>query len=203
MRPWDAPALLRPPFDPAMFTPTKWDSAADKAVFANALARFIASDFKLALFTEKLYARLHNCFGHIAHYNKAGFIAEFFETTPGKIDFLEQTVRHPCYGDPAFTYSDAETLFVLRLQDSGILPFYRALLAAEIEAQERRLLAALSAKHDAASAPSAPSAPTASVASVPATPRHMPRGFLTPPPAPSAAPGRRATPADVRQPSLL
>ncbi len=195
MRPWDAPALLRPPFDPAMFTPTQWSSAAEKALFANNFSRFIASDFKLSLFTEKLYARLSNCFGHIANYNRIGFIAEFFETISGKIEFLEQTIRHPCYGDPAFTYSDVETAVILRLRACGILAFYRALQAAETEAQERRLLAALRAKYEAA--------PATADHIIPPTPPAMPRGLLTPPLASSAAPSRRATPVDARQSSLL
>jgi hypothetical protein len=195
MRPWDAPALLRPPFDPAMFTPTKWGSAADKALFANKLARFIASDFPPSLFTHKFYSRLSNCFGMIAHYSREGFISEFFETLSGKINFLDEVMSYPCYGDPAFTYGDVETVFVLRLRASGILAFYRALQAAEIEAQECRLLAALRAKYDGA-----PGAPDPIV---PPTPLARPIGLLTPLPASPTAPGRRATPVDARQPSLL
>jgi hypothetical protein len=195
MRPWDAPALLRPPFDPVMFTPTQWSSAAEKALFANNFSRFIASDFKLSLFTEKLYARLSNCFGHIANYNRIGFIAEFFKTIPGKIDFLDQTIRHPCYGDPAFTYSDVEKAVILRLRACGIVAFYRGLQAAETEAQERRLLAALRAKYEAA--------PPAADHGVPQTLAAMPRGLLTPLPASSAATSRRPAATDARQPSLL
>jgi len=198
MRPWDAPALLRPPFDPAMFTPTKWDSAEDKAVFANALTRFIASDFKLSLVTEKLYARLSNCFGHIAHYDRRGFIAEFFESIAGKIDFLEQTIRHPCYGDPNFTYSDVEKAMIRRLRACGILDFYRAVQAVETEAHERRLLAALRAKYEAP-----PSAPDHGVPHTTPPPPAIPRGLLTHLPASSAAPGRRPAATDARQPSLL
>jgi hypothetical protein len=166
-----------------MFTPTKWDSAGDKATFANALARFIASDFRLSLFTEKLYSRLHNCFGHIAYTDRGGFISEFFETNAGKIDFLDQTMRHPCYGDPAFTYSDVERGMIARLRACGILPFYRALHAAETEARERQQLAALLAKYDGQ--PAGPPPTTA------------------PPPYPSAPPARRPPSQNGRQPSLL
>jgi hypothetical protein len=199
MRPWDAPALLRPPFAPVQFTPTKWDTAEDKAVFANALARFIASDFRPLLFTEKLYARLHNCFGHIACHDRSGFIAQFFESISGKIDFLEQTISHPCYGDPNFTYSDVEKAMIRRLPACGILDFYRAVQAAETEAHERRLLAALRAKYEAA--PTAPDRIGSPI--VPPPSPAMPRGFLTPLPASSAAPSRRPASADARQPSLL
>src|SRR5271157_3601827 len=39
----DTGTLVRPAFEAAQFTATKWDSAADKADFANALCRFIAA----------------------------------------------------------------------------------------------------------------------------------------------------------------
>ena len=55
---FDTGALVRPAFDPAEFTATKWETGADKAGFANGLCRFIAADFKLTLFTDKLYRRL-------------------------------------------------------------------------------------------------------------------------------------------------
>ncbi len=63
---FDTGALVRPAFDPAEFTATKWETGADKAAFANGLCRFIAADFKLILFTDKLYRRLAGTFGHIA-----------------------------------------------------------------------------------------------------------------------------------------
>ena len=61
-------ALLRPPFSGNEFTPTKWESSDAKAEFANKLCRFIAADFKEAMFTKTFYRRLSLCFGHIAHY---------------------------------------------------------------------------------------------------------------------------------------
>src|SRR5271166_2482106 len=39
----DTGTLVRPAFEAAQFTATKWDSAADKADFASALCRFIAA----------------------------------------------------------------------------------------------------------------------------------------------------------------
>src|SRR5271165_4065082 len=39
----DTRTLVRPAFEAAQFTATKWDSAADKADFANALCRFIVA----------------------------------------------------------------------------------------------------------------------------------------------------------------
>jgi len=55
------------PFLSSQFVATQWSSQDDKAEFANALLHFISSDFKQMLFTEKLYQRLSNTFGHIAH----------------------------------------------------------------------------------------------------------------------------------------
>lgn len=64
---FDTRALTRPFFTDADFTATKWDSAVEKAAFANALCRFMCADFKESLFTQKLYRRLALTFGHIAH----------------------------------------------------------------------------------------------------------------------------------------
>ena len=64
---FDTSALARPLFTDADFTATKWDSAFEKAAFANALCRFMSDDFRESLFTQKLYRRLALSFGHIAH----------------------------------------------------------------------------------------------------------------------------------------
>jgi hypothetical protein len=56
------------PFSPSQFIPTKWSTAEEKARFGNALLHFIESGFTRNLFTDRLYSRLSNCFGHIAHY---------------------------------------------------------------------------------------------------------------------------------------
>ena len=66
-------ALTTPAFADADFVPTQWDTAEQKAKFANALLTFVA---------------------------------HFFLTAAGKLEFLEQCVTWPCHGDPTFTYSD-------------------------------------------------------------------------------------------------
>ena len=119
MRPLDVKALVRPPFTDKDFTATKFDTPADKAWFANALCKFIASDYKQSLWTKRLYNRLSNCFGHIAHHSDAGFSSEFFTSTQGKINFIKQTMSHPCYGDPAHTYGDVERAIRTRLRSCG------------------------------------------------------------------------------------
>ncbi len=132
-----ARAIRLPLMAPEQFIPTKWDDAPTKAKFGNHLLRFIAEDFPETMFTQKFYGRLANTFGHIAHYNRVGFWDEFFQTRATKIDFLDQTIRHPCYGDPAWTYSDVEQVIRARLKQAGVIDWHRRLLAQESEARER------------------------------------------------------------------
>jgi hypothetical protein len=155
MRPWDVKALVRPLLIEDDFTATKWDTAADKAWFANALCKFIAADFAQTLWTKRLYRRLCLCFGHIAHYSDAGFWDVFFTDTQSKLEFLDETMRYPCYGDPTYTYCDVERAIQARLQRSGIVPAYQALRLAEIEVAERAALARLRAKYEGAPLPAA------------------------------------------------
>lgn len=176
---FDTSALLRPPFTAAEFTATKWDSAEKKAEFANKLCKFIAADFKESLFTKSLYERLSMTFGHIAHYNREGFFGNFFVNLTGKVEFLEQTLQWPCFGDPEYTYRDVERAIKTRLRKGGLLDAYRAMRAAEIEKAERAALKRLSEKYDGAPSAVAPIVLTVG----------------------SARPPRRVTPAD--QPSLF
>ena len=161
MPPCTAQALTRPLFTDQDFVPTQFSTAADKAAFANALCRFVAADFREALFTNRFYQRLSLCFGHIAHGNREGFAAVFFHDLRGKVAFLEETLGHPCYGDPAFTYSDVERAVIARLRAGDVLNTYRARRAAEIDAAERALLAQLRAKYDGVPIPPCPAPPAA------------------------------------------
>lgn len=95
-------------FKPAMFTPTKFQTAKDKAKFANHFIRFILSDYDQDLFKKWFYERLSMSFGHIAHYDRGGFYNTFFRTGEGKQRFAHLTMKHSCAGDPAYTYSDVE-----------------------------------------------------------------------------------------------
>ena len=134
-------------FQPSQFTPTKWDTAEDKVRFAKQFVRFVQSDFAAKHFTDKFYRRLRNTFGHIAHYDRGGFWAEFFTTTADKVRFLEQTLAYPCYGDPAWTYSDVERALQVWLKADGTLDRYRQQLAEETEAAERAQLVRLQRKY--------------------------------------------------------
>jgi hypothetical protein len=88
--------LTTPAFVAADFVPTHWDSAEQKAKFANALLTFVAQDFPRSKFHESFYRRLSNTFGHIANYDSAGFYGRFFLTAADKLEFLEQCVTWPC-----------------------------------------------------------------------------------------------------------
>jgi hypothetical protein len=134
-------------FATSQFTPTKWDTAEDKVAFAKQFVGFVRSEFAAKHFTDKFYRRLSNTFGHIAHYSRAGFWDTFFTNTADKVRFLEQTLQYPCYGDPAWTYSDVERALQKWLQADGALDRYRRRLAEEIEAAERAELARLQRKY--------------------------------------------------------
>ena len=123
-------------FSPSQFTPTQWNTVKDKAWFANQFVRFVQSGFDAKHFTDRFYRRLSNTFGHIAHYDRGGFWAEFFTTTADKVRFVEYALHHPCYGDPAWTYSDVERALQEWLRAKSTLPRYQKLLADEEAARE-------------------------------------------------------------------
>src|SRR5271166_456959 len=121
-------ALTTPAFVAADFVPTHWDSAEQKAKFANAFLMFVAQDFPRSKFHEGFYRRLSNTFGHIANYDSAGFYGRFFLNAQDKLEFLEQCVTWPCHGDPTTTYSDVERAVAARLTQSQIV----AILSSQI-----------------------------------------------------------------------
>ena len=127
------------------FRPTKYHDAADKAWFGNFLLTFVADYCPEHRFTEKFYLRLSYCFGHIAHYSKAGFIGEYFTSAEAKHRFLKDTMRHPCFGDPNWTFSDVERAVIIRLKRTDALAIYARLAGQETEQQERAHLAQLAA----------------------------------------------------------
>lgn len=129
------------------FTPTKWDSSDKKATFAKQFIRFVESDFARSKFPKTFYQRLSMTFSMIAHFNQHGFFETFFTTTEGKVRFLRMTLAHPCYGDPAWTYSDVERALQTWLRENDVLARYEARLEEETEAAERAALARLQAKY--------------------------------------------------------
>jgi len=152
-------ALTRLLFADVDFTATKWDGAAEKAAFTNALCRFVCADFRESLFTQKLYRRLALTFGHVAHFDRGCFYNHFFLDLQGKVAFLEETLAWVPCGQPSHTFCDVERAVLARLRKSNLRDAYRALRAAEVEGVERALLAKLREKHEGMPAPSQTNAP--------------------------------------------
>jgi len=136
-------------FTPDQFTATKWEGADKKAAFARQFIKFVQWDFSRKQFSKAFYQRLSMTFGHIAHYNLGGFYEEFFTTTEGKVRFIRQTLAHPCWGDPTFTFSDVERALQTWLRHYHVMEKYEQLLAEEKEADEKATLARLQAKYGA------------------------------------------------------
>jgi hypothetical protein len=139
--------MSKGPFPASEFVATKFSSAAKKAEFGNALLHFIDSGFARNLFTDRLYDRLSNCFGHIAHYNSTGFYEEWFLSQTAQVRFLEHTLRFPCYGDPEFTFSDVESEIQRVVHNRNYLSRYQLLLAEEQRGAELILLERLEGKY--------------------------------------------------------
>ena len=140
-------ALRQPPFQAGDFTATRFATAADKAAFGDMLMGFIVADFPAGGWNDKLYRRLSNCFGHIAHCDRGGFYQTWFADTPGKVRFLHHTLRSVPCGDPQWTWCDIERAIVDRLRESGVLRFYEAAERRQTEQVERDLLARLQEKY--------------------------------------------------------
>jgi len=128
------------------FTATKWEGADQKVRFARQFIAFVESDFAKDKFPLWFYRRLSMTFGHIAHYNLHGFFETFFTSSEDKVRFLRQTLRHPCYGDPEYTYSDVEKALQRWLLQNAVLFRCENRLADEQEAAERAELVRLQAK---------------------------------------------------------
>lgn len=134
-------------FQPEQFVDTKFDTAKDKAEFANRFRLFVTNDFDMVYFTKAFYRRLSGTFGHIAHYDLMGFWNEFFTNTADKLEFLKRTRDHSVYGDPRHTYSDVETVLKRWLKENVLIQKYTERLRIESESSERETLAKLLKKY--------------------------------------------------------
>lgn len=95
-------------WDVEKLSPTQWETVTSKVKFGNQFVKFFKSGFSRTQFPKWFYTRLSMCFGMIAHYDQNGFYKTFFTDDVDKADFVRQILNYPCYGSPAFTYSDIE-----------------------------------------------------------------------------------------------
>ena len=84
----------------------------------------------------------------IAHYDSAGFWTEYFTTTAGKVEFIDQVIHHHCFGDPAHTFSDVEREIIRRLRKVDLLGLYRGRSRAEQDVADRAKFARLKARFE-------------------------------------------------------
>jgi len=119
-------------------------SADDKARFCNAFVHLVESDFSEAAFTNSLYERLRNTFGHIAHYNRHGFYGEWFSSTARKVEFLQVSAGYRGLysslgfaGDPKYTFVDAEKAIAKWVRETQVMEKYVRRLVEEKDAADR------------------------------------------------------------------
>ena len=99
---------MKKQFTADQFTPTEWDSAEQKAKFGNQFVRLVERGFQQTDFPKWFYRRLSMTFGHIAHYNQAGFWETWFSDQGQQLAFLRYTETASTYGSPEHTYCDVE-----------------------------------------------------------------------------------------------
>jgi hypothetical protein len=134
-------------FDETEFTPTKWNTAKDKADFGNKLLQFILGGFTEKQFTHPLYDRLMNCFGHIAHYNKVGFYDEWFSTIARRAEFIDHLLGYPCWGEAEFTFCDVERAIQRKVRELNLLIAWQGRAADELRERELAILTHLQKKY--------------------------------------------------------
>ena len=135
------------------YTATKWNTAEDKKQFVAQFKKFVEKDFPEHLFTKKFYQRLSIMGGHIAHYDKFGFYSTWFADNAPRARFIKHWMHVPCYGDPTYTWCDAEQDIRTWLQaNPSFLLRQEAAHAAAVEADERNEYERLRAKYDTADA---------------------------------------------------
>lgn len=132
------------------FTPTQWDTARDKAAFANWFVAFVTKGFPRSQFHKARYRRLSMMWGHIAEFDVHGFYGTWCANTAQRLRFLRATQR-VMPGDPTYTWVDVENVLAKWVRDQHLIESYAAKVQAETEAAERARLAELKATYEPAS----------------------------------------------------
>jgi hypothetical protein len=79
--------------------------------------------------------------------NRTQFYDEWFSSLPAQVRFLKHTLRFPCYGDPEYTFSDAERAIQREIGERNYLARYELRLAEEQRAADLTLLRQLESKY--------------------------------------------------------
>jgi hypothetical protein len=130
------------------FQGDQWTSAEDKLKFLLALVRFLCNHCPESGFTWRIYEGLHQHLGHIAHYNRAGFYAEWFETLKDRIRFFKHWAKPDGYSGSWADVNRALRAWVLSDEGRKVGQYYRDQLRIETEMTERAQLAALKEKYE-------------------------------------------------------
>ena len=135
-------------FQASEFQPTRWNTAEDKARFANWLVGFIINGCPADKLPQWAYEKLTHTFGFIAHYNRAGFADTYFDSAQTRLRFVTNLLNYPYAGaNPDCTYGDVELAIRDWMQRYHIGERYRRAAEFEQEMSERTLLAALAQKY--------------------------------------------------------
>ena len=148
---------MKGPFLPSDFEATLFSSGAEKANFGNELLRFFDTGYKLDAFTGKLYQRLSNCFGHIAHCDRHGFFETWFASDEKALRFLQHLLNAPCWGDAKHTFSDVERAVQREILRRNYVAAFELRAFTEMRAAEIAVLERLEAKYRSTT-PSTPQA---------------------------------------------
>ena len=97
--------LEQPRFDAAMFTPTRFATAAEKADFARHFVRFLAEGMPRLGSRRKSTTDQHHLRAYCSFSVSSGYYEHFFADVAGKLRFLEQTLGWWPVGDPAWTFA--------------------------------------------------------------------------------------------------
>jgi hypothetical protein len=135
------------PFLTSEFVPTKFSTAQHKADSGNTFLHFIESEWAPTAFAKSFYNRLSMCFGHIAHYDAAGFYETWFASDADRLRFLRHTLDWPCWGDAEFTFCDVERAIQQEIRKRNYLARYELRAAEALRSREMEMLKRLEAKY--------------------------------------------------------
>ncbi len=90
------------------FVATEHTPAVLKSEFADRVANFIIKGFRPGDFTNIIYNRLCQCFGHIAHNDRGGFYDTWFAGPERQAKFIRNLLNYKPIGSPKYTFSDVE-----------------------------------------------------------------------------------------------